>query len=132
MKIVRFVLPLLTLCATLPVAGLRAQTASPAPTSTPSVSAPASTTKADAGDDEEKQIRSRLSVLTLEEKQTLRRANKAAKNDPAVKAVEAEKSTNKRAYNKAVREAMIRSDSNVGPIFDKLRAARKAKRQQQS
>lgn len=129
MKISRLILPLLTTCAVLPLTGLRAQSATPAPSTTPSVSAPASTTDANTGDEEEKQARGRLAGLTPEEKMKLRHAHKAALQDPAVKAIEGERSTNKKAYNKAVREAMIRADSSVGPILEKMRENRKARRQ---
>ena len=130
MKNPRLTFTLLTACAVLPASGLFAQSATPAaPATTPSVSAPASTTTTATGveDEEEKgggKMRQRLASLTPEEKQKLRAAHKAAMQDPAVQAAKANKSTDKRGFRTAVREAMLKSDPSVGPILEKLKEER--------
>ena len=125
MKTTRLTFALLAACATLPVSGLFAQSANPAPATTPSVSAPAGT--ADAATDEgEKGGKDRkfYDSLTPEEKGKIRAAHKAAMQDPAVKAAEANKSTNKRAYRMAVRDAMLKADPSVGAILEKRKEER--------
>ena len=118
---------LLTLCAALPSGGLRAQ--APAATATPSVSAPA---KADTTDAEEEngggRMRERYMALTPEERAKLRAANKAARQDPAVKAAEATRTTDRRGYREAMRAAMIKADPGVEPILEKMREARPHKK----
>lgn len=69
-------------------------------------------------------MRARLAVLTPEEKQKLRAANKAALQDPAVQALKADKGNNKRAFMKARREAMIKADPSVAAILEKLKEER--------
>ncbi len=124
MKKTRLTLTLLTACAALPVSGLLAQApATAAPLATPSVSAPASTAKADATEEEEGArggMRAKFMALSPEEKQKVKAARKAAMQDPAVKAAEAERGTNKRAYHQAMRAAMIKADPSVEPILAKL------------
>ena len=66
-------------------------------------------------------MKARLATLTTEEKMKLRAAHKAAMKDPTVQAAKAEKSTDKRAFRKAVREAMLKADPSVGPILEKLK-----------
>ena len=124
MKNPRLTLALLTACAALPVAGLLAQTAAPA--TTPSVSAPAGTTTGTDAEEEEGggKMRKRFAMLSPEERETLKAANKAAKSDPSVKALEGERKTNKRAYRQAVRAAMIKADPKVGPILEKMKEER--------
>ena len=125
MKNPRLTFTLLTACAVLPASGLFAQSASPAPTTTPSVSAPAGT--AETGVEEEEgggKMRQRFASLTPEEKQKLRAAHKAAMQDPAVQAAKANKSSNKRAFRMAVRNAMLKSDPTVGPILEEMKEER--------
>ncbi len=103
---------LLLALALLPVAGLHAQ----APSPTPSVSSPVESHK------------ERLQSLTPEEKAKLKAARTAALEDPAVKAAEATKETDKRGYRKALREAMLQKDPSVGAIFAKMKSERKQDR----
>ena len=128
MKTPRLTFALLTACAVLPASGLFAQTSAPAaPSTTPSVSAPASTTGTGMEDEEEKgggKMRQRLASLSPEEKQKLRAAHKAAMQDPTVQAAKANKSSDKKAFRMAVREAMLKSDPSVGPILEKLKEER--------
>ena len=125
----RFPFALLTLCATLPAASLRAQ--APAAAATPSVSAPAKSTAAVADDTEENEGKLRvraMSVLTPEEQGKLRAARKAAMQDPAVKAAEATRATDKKSYRAALKTAMLKTDPSVGPILEKLREAHPRKK----
>ena len=69
-------------------------------------------------------MRKRYAMLSPEERETLKSAHKAAMADPSVKAVESEKSTNKRAYRQAVRAAMIKADPKVEPILEKMKEER--------
>ncbi len=128
MKIsLRLPFALLTVCAALPAAGLRAQ--APAAAATPSVSAPAKAAPADDAEENEGKMRSRaMSNLTPEEQGKLRAAQKAAMQDPAVKAAEATRSTDKKGYRQALKAAMIRADASVGPILEKLRDAKPRKK----
>ncbi len=116
---------LLTVCAALPVGGLRAQAPAALATATPSVSAPAKAAVAPAeAEENEGGMRRALEVLTPEERQTLRAAHKAALQDPSVKAAEATRSTDKRGYRQAMRAAMLKADPNVGPILAKMRESK--------
>ena len=121
---------LLTACAALPVSGLLAQApaaAAPQTAATPSVSAPAKA--ADAEETEEGgKMRGRYAALSPEEKKELRTAHKTALQDPAVKAAEATKATDKKGYRKTLRDAMLRVDPNVGPILEKMRDAKPNKK----
>ena len=125
---IRHTLALFTACTVLPAAGLFAQApapAAPASTATPSVSEPAGTAKAE---DEEHGMMKAYEKLTPEEKQKLKAARQAAKQDPAYKAAEAQKDTGKegkRAFKKAQYDAMIKADPSVKPILDKLREERR-------
>jgi hypothetical protein len=104
----------------LPVA-VRAQSASPEPSATPSVSAPASTDTAAAGQGEHAAKHAgKMAALTPEERAELKAAHEKALQDPAVKAAEPQKSTDHRAYEKAVHEAMIRADPGVRAILQKM------------
>ncbi len=118
---VRLHFALLTVCAALPVGGLFAQSpAAPAPaaTATPSVSAPAKPADAEESDST---VRDRAMALSPEERQKLRAAHNAAMQDPAVKAAEATRATDKKGYRKTVREAMLRADPGIAPILEKMR-----------
>ncbi len=125
---------LLAAGAALPVVGAFAQSPA-APASTPSVSVPAAettttdttTTTAQEGKHGGK-MRARLAALTPEERHTLMAARRKAKEDPAVKAAEATRDTDKKGYHKAMKEAMLRADPSVGPILEKLRAERPGKK----
>lgn len=121
----RHTLTVLAAGAFLPATGLFAQ--SPAATATPSVSVPADATTETSptahprrGD----RMRERLSVLTPEERQKLKAAHRKAKDDPAVKAAEATRSTDHKSYHKAIRDAMLRADPSVAPILEKVRENR--------
>lgn len=127
MKTTRLLLLTLAAGATLPVTGLFAQTTAPA--ATPSVSAPASTAKADADEEEgDKGQMARYAALTPEEQAKLRAANKIARNDPAVLAAKANRKADPRAFREARQAALIKADPSVGPIIEKMKAARRAKR----
>lgn len=106
-------IPLVLALALLPVAGLRAQSPSP----TPSVSTPAEPHKG--------RRKEMLQSLTPEEREKLKTARQAALEDPAVKAAEATRATDKRGYRQAVRAAMLRKDPSVGEILAKMKGERK-------
>lgn len=109
-------IPILLALALLPVAGLRAQ--SPAPSPTPSVSTAAETHHGG-------RRKEMLQSLTPEEREKLKAARQAALEDPAVKAAEASRETDKRGYRQALRAAMLRKDPSVGEIFAKMKGERK-------
>ena len=73
-------------------------------------------------------MRARLAALTPEERQKLIAARRKAKQDPAVKAAEATRETDRKGYHKAMKEAMLRADPSVGPILEKLREERPGKK----
>lgn len=124
----RFHFALLTACAALPVGGLLAQApAVAAPATTPSVSAPAKSAET-AEEEEGGKMRERYMALTPEEKTKIRAANKAARQDPAVKAAEATRATDKQAYRQALRAAMLKADPSVEPILEKMRDAKTKKK----
>ena len=122
MKNTRLTFALLAACAVLPASGLLAQAASPAPTATPSVSAPAGTAE-ESGEEGDTKARKFYDSLSPEEKQKLRAAHKAAMQDPTVQAAKADKG-NKRAFRKAVKEAMIKADPSVAAILEKRKEER--------
>ena len=132
MKIsLRLPFALLTVCAALPASGLWAQApaAAPATTATPSVSAPAKVAGSeDAGDNEGRMRARAMTDLTPEEQGKLRAARKAAMQDPAVKAAEATRATDKKGYRQAVKAAMLKADPSVGPILEKLREGGKVRK----
>lgn len=115
----------------LPAAGVFAQ--SPAAAATPSVSVPAAetsttdTTTAAPGKRGGK-MRERLATLTPEERQKLMAARRKAKEDPALKAAEATRETDRKGYHKAMKEAVLRADPSVAPILEKLRENRPGKK----
>ena len=111
--------------AVLPVTGLFAQDPAAAPT--PSVSAPAQSPDADAGQGNHKGGRN--AMLTLDERKELRAAHEKALNDPTVQAVD---KSDKKAYHKAVREAMIKADPNVESILAKRRGDKVRKKDLQA
>ena len=121
---------LLTLCAALPAGGLMAQAPAAAATATPSVSAPAKTTTTTDAEEENGggKMRERFMALTPEERAKLRAANKAARQDPAVKAAEATRTTDRKGYREAMRAAMLKADPSVEPILEKMRDARPHKK----
>ena len=127
----RHVLLLFAVGSVLPVAGAFAQ--SPAAAATPSVSVPAAetsttdTTVAAPGKRGGK-MRERLAVLTPEERQKLMAAHRRAKEDPAVKAAEATRETDRKSFHKAMKEAMLRADPSLAPILEKLRENRPSKK----
>ena len=110
----RFSLLLAGAIAVLPVTGVFAQD----PAATPSVSAPAAGPSADAGQSGGKARKNAaLASLTPDERKELKAAHMKAKSDPAVTAID---KSDKKAYRKAVREAMIKADPNVEPILEKM------------
>ena len=104
----------------LPVA-VRAQSDSPAPSATPSVSSPS--TGGDAEAEKHAGRHDRMAALTPDERERVKAAREKAMQDPTVKSAEAEKSTNRRAYQKAVHEAMLRADPTIKPLLEKMRSA---------
>ncbi len=121
---IRHKIALLTACAALPAAGLFAQ--APTPASTPSVSVPASTPAATtdpttAHGRHEGGMREKLASLTPEEREKLKAAREKARQDPAVKAAEATKDTDRKGFHRTMAEAMVRADPSVAPILEKLR-----------
>ena len=112
--------------AVLPVTGLFAQD----PAATPSVSAPAAAPSSDAGQGSGKAGKNAaLASLTPDERKELRTAHKKAKSDPAVTAID---KSDKKAYHKAMREAMIKADPNVEPILEKMRGNKMHKKDLQT
>jgi Spy/CpxP family protein refolding chaperone len=107
------------------------QAQDPAPAATPSVSAPATDTSATASSasssapaekphaDHEGR-KAKLAALTPAERQQLKAVHEKAMQDPAVKAAESEKSTDHRAYQKTVHDAMLRADPSIAPILEKM------------
>ena len=128
MKTTRLTFALLAACAVLPASGLFAQSVGTSPATTPSVSAPASTAGTGMEEEEENggggKLRKKLALLTPEERQKLRAANKAAMQDPAVQAAKANRANDRRAFARARREAMLKADPSVAPILEKLREER--------
>lgn len=123
----RHTLTILAAGTLLPAAGLLAQ--SPAAAATPSVSVPAADPAAPAAHGQRgEKARERLAVLTPEERQKLKAARRKAKDDPAVKAAEATRDTDRKGYHKAMKEAVLRADPAVGPILEKLRENRPGKK----
>ena len=116
-------------CAVLPVAGLFAQAPAAAPSTTPSVSVPATpggsaaAGGAQAGQGRGGRLREELATLTPAERQELKAAHEKALADPAVKAAEAQRASDPRAFRRVMIEAMLRADPNVGPILKKMREA---------
>ena len=122
----RFSLFLAGVIAVLPVTGLFAQD----PAATPSVSTPAPGPGADAGQGGVKEHhKAALASLTRDERKELKAAHAKAKADPAVQAVD---KSDKRAYHRAMREAMIKADPNVQPILEKMHANRVHKKDLQT
>ena len=120
---IRSKIVLVAACAVLPATGLFAQ--APAAASTPSVSVPAATDTTAATTVEGKhggKMKEKLASLTPEERQKLLAARKKAMEDPAVKAAEATRDTDRKGYRKALTEAMLRADPSVAPILEKMRA----------
>lgn len=66
----------------------------------------------------------RLAMLTADERAKLKAAHRAAMQDPAVQAAKAQRDENRRAFRQTLRAAMLKADPSVGPVLDKLRAAR--------
>ena len=125
----RLPLAVFTVCAALPVGGLLAQ--APATAATPSVSAPAKSAAAPAEADDEnegKKMRRAYETLTPDEQRQLRAARKTAMQDPSVKAAEATRATDRKGYRKAMREAMLKADPNIGPVLEKMRDAKPRKK----
>ncbi len=120
---IRSKIVLFAACAALPATGLFAQ--APATTSTPSVSVPAADTTTTpttaAPGKHEGNMRERLASLTPEERQKLKAAREKAKEDPAVKAAEPTRETDRKGFRKTMVAAMLRADPSVGPILEKLR-----------
>ena len=118
---VRSKIVLLAVCAALPATGLFAQ--APATTSTPSVSVPATdtTTATTPAAGKHDGMKGKLASLTPEEREKLMAARKKAKEDPAVKAAESTKDTDKKGFHKIMAEAMVRADPSVAPILEKMR-----------
>ena len=111
--------------AVLPVTGTFAQDPAAAPT--PSVSAPAQGPDSNAGQGTRKGGKN--AMLTSDERKELRAAHEKALSDPAVQAVD---KSDKKAYHKAVREAMIKADPNVESILAKRRANKVQKKDLQA
>ena len=111
--------------AVLPVAGAFAQDPAAAPT--PSVSAPAQGPDFNAGQGTRKGGKN--AMLTPDERKELKAAHQKALSDPSVQAVD---KSDKKAYHKAVREAMIKADPNVESILAKRRANKVQKKDLQA
>ena len=73
-------------------------------------------------------MRERYMALTPEERVKLRAANKAARQDPSVKAAEATRATDRRGYREAMRAAMIKADPSIEPILAKMREAKQRRK----
>ena len=124
---IRYTLALFTACTVLPAAGLLAQSPSPATSATPSVSMPAGTGTATTEEHEGGAMQA-LTKLTPEERAKLKAAHQAALQDPAVKAAEAGRDTDKagkKAFHEAVRAAMLKADPSIKPILEKMREERR-------
>jgi hypothetical protein len=103
------------------------QAQEPAPTATPSVSTPDTAASAAPSDKDHagrEGRKGRMAELTPAERQQLKAAHEKALQDPAVKAAEGEKTTDRRAYQKSVHDAMLRADPTIAPILEKMRAHR--------
>ena len=111
----RFSLLLAGAIAVLPVTGVFAQ--DPSAAATPSVSTPAQGADADAGQGHKGAKKAALASLSSDERKELKEAHEKAKADPAVQSVD---KSDKEAYRKAVREAMIKADPNVETILAKM------------
>lgn len=63
--------------------------------------------------------RERIKALPQEERERLRSAFQASRNDPAFQA--AQKSGDRRAMRRARLDAMLKADPGIGPIIQKVR-----------
>lgn len=73
-------------------------------------------------------MRRAYETLTPDEQRQLRAARKTAMQDPSVKAAEATRATDRKGYRKAMREAMLKADPNIGPVLEKMRDAKPRKK----
>lgn len=96
----------------------------PSPTATPSVSAPAPGAPVEEAGfrhgGRKGALGEKMAALTPEERQRLKAAHQKAMADPAVVAARADKSTDKRAFHKAMHDAMLRADPTIGDVLAKL------------
>jgi hypothetical protein len=116
---VLIVLGLTSSALLLPLAA-RAQSPDAAPTATPSVSTPDAAATPGKHHGNREAAKERWAALTPDEQARVKAAHEKAMQDPAVKAAEAEKKTDHKAYAKAVHEATLRADPTVGPLLEKL------------
>ena len=126
----RFSLLLAGAIAVLPVTGAFAQ--DPSAAATPSVSTPAQGTAPDAGTGTHKdkaEKKAALAALTPDERKEFKTAHDKAKSDPAVQSVD---KSDKKAYHKAMREAMIKADPNVEAILAKMHGGKTHKKDLQT
>ena len=129
---IRYTFALLAVGAALPAAGLFAQ--SPAPASTPSVSVPADTSTTTPTRRPRRQAPGAAKCANVSlsspprNASNFKAAHQKALQDPAVKAAEATRATDKKGFHKVMREAMLRADPSVGPILEKMRENRPGKK----
>jgi hypothetical protein len=124
MKLPRTIVITLGLTSSSLLLPIVAQAQDPAPTATPSVSTPDTAAPSDKDHAEHEGRKGRMAELTPAERQQLKAAHEKALQDPAVKAAEGEKGTDRRAYQKTVHDAMLRADPTIAPILEKMRAHR--------
>ncbi len=74
-------------------------------------------------------MREALQSLTPAERQQLKAAREKAEADPAVAAAQENAKSAMKAAHEAMRAAMLKADPTIGPILDKLDAARKDAKQ---
>ena len=76
-------------------------------------------------------MREAMESLTPAERQQLKAAREKAEADPAVAAAHENAKEAMKAAHEAMKAAMLKADPTIGPILDKLQAARKdAKREE--
>ena len=62
--------------------------------------------------------------LTPDEQERLQAAREKAKNDPTVRSLEEARKALNEQFETAMRAAMLSADSSLGPVLDKIKAAR--------
>lgn len=120
----RTILTLALVAATSAMTAL-AQDATPTPSATP---AEGQRHHREGGKDHEGLGGPALEALTPAEREQLKAARQKAKDDPAV--VEARKKADaaRKALQEAEKAALLKADPTIGPVLEKLEAARKAHR----
>ena len=76
-------------------------------------------------------MREALESLTPAERQQLKAAHEKAEADPAVAAAHENAKEAMKAAHEAMKAAMLKADPTIGPILDKLDAARKDAKQEE-